>query len=157
MERHGWSRSTTRTLPACCRGCARPSRPGWTHLKPGRPSGGRGTYNARPHETVHGAPEDVEKQPATSSGSSRTTRQVPAQQGPHRPAREGGGGRGRLPSADERGEELQQLGAVDSMTVRSTGRRRAAATRRWCPEWSGCFEAPGNWPGFFCHTRALGH
>ena len=24
-----------------------------------------GAYNARPHETVHGAPEDVEKQPAT--------------------------------------------------------------------------------------------
>ena len=34
-------------------------------------------------------------------------RQVPAQQGPHRPAREGRAGRGRLPSADERGEELQ--------------------------------------------------
>ena len=24
-----------------------------------------GAYNARPHETAHGAPEDVEKQPAT--------------------------------------------------------------------------------------------
>ena len=24
-----------------------------------------GTYNARPHETAHGAPKDVEKQPAT--------------------------------------------------------------------------------------------
>ena len=24
-----------------------------------------GAYNARPHETVYGAPEDVEKQPAT--------------------------------------------------------------------------------------------
>ena len=24
-----------------------------------------GAYNARPHETVHGAPEDVERQPAT--------------------------------------------------------------------------------------------
>ena len=29
-------------------------------------------------------------------------RQVPAQQGPYRPARKGGGGRGRLPSADKR-------------------------------------------------------
>ena len=30
-------------------------------------------YNARPHETVHGAPENVEKQPPQSSGSSKTT------------------------------------------------------------------------------------
>ena len=30
-------------LPACCGGCARASRPGWTHLKPGRGSGGRRT------------------------------------------------------------------------------------------------------------------
>ena len=74
-----------------------------------------GAYNARPHETVHGAPEDVEKQPAT--GPPRQRRQVPAQQGPHRPAREGRAGRGRLPSADERGEELQ-------------ARRRAAAGGR---------------------------
>ena len=36
-------------------------------------SGAAGAYNARPHETVHGAPEDVERQPATSSGSSKTT------------------------------------------------------------------------------------
>ena len=61
-----------------------------------------GADNARPRETAHGAPEDVEKQPPP-----RQRRQVPAQQGPHRPAREGGGGRGCLPSADERGEELQ--------------------------------------------------
>ena len=38
-----WSRSTTRTSPACCGGCARASRPGWTRWKPGRPSGGRRT------------------------------------------------------------------------------------------------------------------
>ena len=42
----------------------------------------RGAYNARPHETVHGAPEDVEKQPATGSckttpTSSSTTRTSP--------------------------------------------------------------------------------
>ena len=81
-----WSDGTEiLTSPACCGGCARASRPGWTHLKPGRPSGGQrtsrckqaslqwsdhferaaGAYNARPHETVHGAPEDVERQPAT--------------------------------------------------------------------------------------------
>ena len=104
-------------------------------------------YNARPHETVHGAPE-VEKQTATSSGPPRQRRQVPAQQGPDKPPHQGSGGRGRFPSTNERGEELQpsvrqrqQLRAVDSMTVRSTegretlragaaGRPRAAATRR---------------------------
>ena len=78
-----------------------------------------GAYNARPHETVYGAPEDVEKQPATEFRVLRDNRQVPAQQGPHRPAHEGGGGRGRLPSADERGEELQP-----------SVRRRAAAGGR---------------------------
>ena len=79
-----------------------------------------GAYNARPHETVHGAPEDVEKQPAHRvQGPPRQRRQVPAQQGPDRPAREGGGGRGRLLSADERGEELQP-----------SVRRRAAAGGR---------------------------
>ena len=31
------------TSPACCGGCARASRPGWTRWKPGRPSGGRRT------------------------------------------------------------------------------------------------------------------
>ena len=93
-------------------------------------------YNARPHETVHGAPEDVEKQPATEF-----------KQGPHRPAREGRGGRDafRAPTNAARSfnpqyGDVQQLGAVDSMTVRSTEgretllklarRRRVAATRR---------------------------
>ena len=91
------------------------------HLRAVAPPGGQwsdhferaaGAYNARPHETVHGAPEDVEKQPATEF----RVLQDNAQQGPYRPAREGGGGRGRLPSADERGEELQP-----------SVRRRAAA------------------------------
>ena len=54
-------------------------------------------YNARPHETVHGAREDVEKQPATD-----------------------------LPSADERGEELQP-----------SVRRRAAAGGRDRPQHGG--------------------
>ena len=35
--------STTLTSPACCGGCARASRPGWTRWKPGRRSGGRRT------------------------------------------------------------------------------------------------------------------
>ena len=64
-------------------------------------------YNARPHETVHGAPEDVEKQPATEfrvlqdnadkfqHNKDLTDRRVKAVED------------GRLPSADERGEELQ--------------------------------------------------
>ena len=52
-------------------------------------------------------------------GPPRQRRQVPAQQGPHGPAHEGGAGRGRLPSADERGEELQP-----------SVRRRAAAGGR---------------------------
>ena len=38
-----WSPSTTLTSPACCGGCARASRPGWTRWKPGRRSGGRRT------------------------------------------------------------------------------------------------------------------
>ena len=71
-----------------------------------------GAYNARPHETVHGAGHRVQ-------GPPRQRRQVPAQQEPHRPAREGRAGRGRLPSADERGEELQP-----------SVRRRAAAGGR---------------------------
>ena len=49
-----------------------------------------GAYNARPHETVHGAPEDAEKQPATEFRVLQ----------------------GRLPSADERGEELQRRAAA---------------------------------------------
>ena len=73
-----------------------------------------GAYNARPHETVHGAPEDVEKQPATEfrvlqdnadkfqHNKDLTERRVKAVQG-----------------ADERGEELQP-----------SVRRRAAAGGR---------------------------
>ena len=71
-----------------------------------------GAYNARPHETVHGASEDVE--PATEFRVLQDNAE-----GPHRPAREGRAGRGRLPSADERGEELQP-----------SVRRRAAAGGR---------------------------
>ena len=72
-------------------------------------------YNARPHETVHGAPEDVEKQPATEF----RVLQDKAQQGLDEPPHQGSGGRGRFPSTDERGEELQP-----------SVRRRAAAAGR---------------------------
>ena len=113
-----------------------------------------GAYNARPHETVYGAPEDVEKQPATEFRVLRDNRQVPAQQGPHRPAHEGGGGRGRLPSADERGEELQP-----------SVRRRAAAGGRGLhdrPQHGGpgdpaevALPAPRKNPGFVRHSSGL--
>ena len=38
-----WLLSIIFTSPACCGGCARASRPGWTRWKPGRRSGGRRT------------------------------------------------------------------------------------------------------------------
>ena len=86
-----------------------------------------GAYNARPHETVHGAPEDVEKQPATEfrvlqdnadkfqHNKDLTDRRVKAVedagafQAPTNAAR----------SFPQYGD-VQRLGAVDSMTVRST-------------------------------------
>ena len=40
-------------------------------------------------------------------GPPRQRRQVPAQQGPDKPPHQSSGGRGRFPSTDERGEELQ--------------------------------------------------
>ena len=76
-------------------------------------------YNARPHETVHGAPEDVEKQPATEFRVLQDNADKFQHNKDLRPAREGGAGRGRLPSADERGEKLQP-----------SVRRRAAAGGR---------------------------
>ena len=78
-----------------------------------------GAYNARPHETAHGAPEDVEKQSATEFRVLQDNTDKFSTTRPHRPAREGRAGRGRLPSADERGEELQP-----------SVRRRAAAGGR---------------------------
>ena len=47
----GAALSTTLTSPACCGGCARASRPGWTRWKLGRRSGGRRTSScvSRPH------------------------------------------------------------------------------------------------------------
>ena len=104
-------------------------------------------YNARPHETVHGAPEDVEKQPATEfrvlqdnkfqHNKDLTNRRIKAVED---------AGAFRAPTNAVRSfnpqyGDVQQLRAVDSMTVRSTEGRetllklalpapRAAATRR---------------------------
>ena len=73
-------------------------------------------YNARSHETRP-------RMWRSSQGPPRQCRQVPAQQGPHRPAREGGAGAFRAPT-NGRGAatlsiygDVQRLGAVDSMTV----------------------------------------
>ena len=83
-----------------------------------------GAYNARPHETVHGAPEDVEKQPATEfrvlqdnadkfqHNKDLTERRVKAVED---------AGAFRAPTNAAR----KRLGAVDSMTVRSTEGRVA--------------------------------
>ena len=85
-------------------------------------------YNARPHETVHGAPEDVEKQPATEftvlqdnadkfqHNKDLTERRVKAVED---------AGAFRAPTNAARSfnpqyGDVQRLGAVDSMTVRST-------------------------------------
>ena len=56
------------------------------------------TYNARPHKTVHGAPEDVEKQPATEF----RVLQDNADRFQHNKDLTNR----RFPSTDERGEEL---------------------------------------------------
>ena len=86
------------------------------------------TYNARPHETVHGAPEDVEKQPATEfrvlqdnadrfqHNKELTNRRIKAVED---------AGAFRAPTNAARSfnpqyGDVQQLRAVDSMTVRST-------------------------------------
>ena len=82
-------------------------------------AGGRGLQRAAPRDGARRARGRGEAAGHGVQGPPRQRRQVPAQQGPHRPAREGGGGRGRLPSADERGEELQP-----------SVRRRAAAGGR---------------------------
>ena len=87
-----------------------------------------GAYNVRPHETVHGAPEDVERQPATEfrvlqdnadkfqHNKDLTDRCVKAVED---------AGAFRAPTNAARSfnpqyDNVQRLGAVDSMTVRST-------------------------------------
>ena len=79
-----------------------------------------GAYNARPHETVHGAPEDVEKQPATefrvlqdNADKFQRNKDLADRRvfrAPTNAAR----------SFNPQCGDVQQLGAVDSMTVRST-------------------------------------
>ena len=78
-----------------------------------------GAYSAAPRDGARRARGRGEAAGHRVQGPPRQRRQVPAQQGPRGPAREGGGGRGRLPSADERGEELQP-----------SVRQRTAAGRR---------------------------
>ena len=105
-----------------------------------------GAYNARPHETVHGAPEDVEKQPATEfrvlqdnadkfqHNKDLTDRRVKAVED---------AGAFRAPTNAARSfnpqyGDVQQLGAVDSMTVRSTeGRETLLKLALPAPQGSG--------------------
>ena len=108
-----------------------------------------GAYNARPHKTVHGAPEDVEKQPATEFRVLQDNADKFQRNKDLTAAREGGGGRGRLPSAfraptnaarsfNPQYGDVQRLGAVDSMTVRSTeGRKTLLKLALPAPQGSG--------------------
>ena len=75
-----------------------------------------GAYNARPHKTVHGAPEDVEKQPDNADkfqhNKDLTNRRIKAVEDAPSERRRTRRGALTLSTAT--------LGAVDSMTVRST-------------------------------------
>ena len=103
-----------------------------------------GAYNARPHETVHGAPEDVEKQPATEfrvlqdnadkfqHNKDLTDRRVKAVQGAFRAPTNA------ARSFNPQYGDVQRLGAVDSMTVRSTeGRETLLKLALPAPQGSG--------------------
>ena len=103
-------------------------------------------YNARPHETVHGAPEDVEKQPATEfrvlqdnadrfqNNKDLTNRRIKAVED---------AGAFRAPTNAARSfnpqyGDVQQLRAVDSMTVQSTeGRETLLKLALPAPQGSG--------------------
>ena len=50
----------TLTSPACCGGCARASRPGWTRWKPGRSSGGRRTSRKKNGLQASSHPRNLE-------------------------------------------------------------------------------------------------
>ena len=103
-------------------------------------------YNARPHETVHGAPEDVERQPATefrvlqdnadkfqhnkdlTDRRVKVVEDVGAFRAPTNAAR----------SFNPQYGDVQRLGAVDSMTVRSTeGRETLLKLALPAPQGSG--------------------
>ena len=101
-----------------------------------------GAYNVRPHETVHGAPEDVEKQPATEfrvlqdnadkfqHNKDLTNRRIKVVED---------AGAFRAPTNAARSfNDVQRLGAVDSMTVRSTeGRETLLKLAPPAPQGSG--------------------
>ena len=95
----------------------------------------------RPHKTVHGAPEDVEKQPATEvrvlqdnadkfqHNKDLTDRRVKAVED---------AGAFRAPTNAPQYGDVQRLGAVDSMTVRSTeGRETLLELALPAPQGSG--------------------
>ena len=87
-------------------------------------------YNARPHETVHGAPEDVEKQPATEF----RVLQDNADKFQHNKDLT----ERRVKAFNPQYGDVQQLGAVDSMTVRSTeGRETLLKLALPAPQGSG--------------------
>ena len=98
-----------------------------------------GAYDARPCKTVHGAPEDVEKQPATEfrvlqdnadkfQRNKDLTDHAGAFRAPTNAAR----------SFNPQYGDVQQLGAVDSMTVRSTeGRETLLKLALPAPQGSG--------------------
>ena len=103
-------------------------------------------YNARPHETVHAAPEDVKKQPATEfrvlqdnadrfqHNKDLTERRIKAIED---------AGAFRAPTNAARSfnrqyGDVQQLAAVDSMTVRGTeGRETLLKLALPAPQGSG--------------------
>ena len=86
-----------------------------------------GAYNAWATRRCTARPRTWRSSGHGVQGSARQRRQVPAQQGPQ-PAREGGGDAGAFERRRTRQEastlstDAQQLGAVDSMSVRSTRR-----------------------------------
>ena len=95
-------------------------------------------HNARPHETVHGAPEDVERQPATEfrvlqDNADKFERRVKAVED---------AGAFRAPTNAARSfnpqyGDVQRLGAVDSMTVRTEGRETLLKLALPAPQGSG--------------------
>ena len=105
-----------------------------------------GAYNARPHETVHGAPEDVERQPATEfrvlqDNADKFQRNKDLTERRVKAAEDAGAFRAPTNAArsfNPRYGDVQRLGAVDSMTVRSTeGRETLLKLALPAPQGSG--------------------
>ena len=88
-----------------------------------------GAYNARPHETVYGAPEDVAKQPATEfrplqDNAGKFQRNKDLTDRRMKAVEDAGAFRALTNAArsfNPQYGDVQQLRAVDSMTVRSAG------------------------------------